>query len=155
MNSLRFCSVLFLASVSSVMISPKIDWNAACSSGLTAPNRNAVTTPDAQSVQRHEDDERNHQGQNERDRTLESLVIGQNVPLLPGAIPTFGQWHSRSRSPRLSESGLGVKNAGGGDCGAKGTRPTAGCELSIGDSDAVFYFRDAGSHPSGPLCLPP
>src|ERR1700692_3949943 len=79
--------------------------------------------PDAQSVQRHEDNERNHQGQNERDRTLESLVVGQNIPLLPGAIPTFGQWHSRSRSPRLSESGLGVNTAGGGDYGAKGTRP--------------------------------
>src|ERR1700738_2395930 len=100
MNSLRFCSVLFLASVSSVMISPKIDWNAACSSGLTAPNRNAVTTPDAQSVQRHEDDERNHQGQNERDRTLESLVVGQNIPLLPGGVLKFRQGRTSFSSPR-------------------------------------------------------
>jgi hypothetical protein len=30
----------------------------------------------AQPVQRYEDDERNYDGQSERDRTLESLVVG-------------------------------------------------------------------------------
>jgi len=49
---------------------------------------------DAQSVQRYEDDERNHNGQNERNRALEALVVRQNIPLRLTAIPTLGQLHT-------------------------------------------------------------
>src|SRR3984957_9594124 len=102
---------------------------------------------DTQPVQGNQHDERYHKGQNERNSTLEALIVRQDSPAVLVVIPTCGPIPDGQSHRRLLERGraLTVRRARRFTSIAR--------SISITDCDAVFDLRDAGGQPGGPLRL--
>src|ERR1700739_1149605 len=94
-----------------------------------------------QPVQGNQHDECYHQGQNERNGSLEALIVREDSPAVLVEIPKRGPFPDGQSHRRLLESGRAL------------TVRRARRSISIADCDVVFDLRNAGGQPGGPLRL--